>query len=74
MIAWTMFYNPLIIPQNLALWLLPPLCLSVAVAYKTIRTKNLRRLPAEIAILMAYMISGLVLLGGILWAVQILFT
>ena len=72
MIAWTIFHNPMIIPQNLVLWLLLPLCLSVAIVYKTIRTKNLQKLPAEIIMLMAYMIGGLILLGGILWAVQLL--
>ncbi|HDY65853.1 MAG TPA: hypothetical protein ENH84_06440 [Phycisphaerae bacterium] len=72
MIAWTIFYNPMIIPQNLVLWLLPPLCLSVAVVYKTIRVNNLRKLPVEIIVLMAYMIGGLIILGGILWAVQLL--
>ena len=72
MIAWTIFHNPMIIPQNLVLWLLLPLCLSVAIVYKTIRTKNLRKLPTEIVGLMAYMVGGLILLGGVLWAVQLL--
>lgn len=70
MIAWTIFYNPLILPQNIVLWLLLPLCLSVAVVYKTVRVINLRQLPREIVMLIAYMVGGLIVLGGILWAVQ----
>ena len=74
MIGWIIFYNPLTIPHSLALWGVLPLCLSVAVVYKTIRTKNLRSLPVEIPVLIAYMVGGLILLSAILWAVQALFT
>ncbi|MBN1942750.1 MAG: hypothetical protein JW849_05585 [Phycisphaerae bacterium] len=73
MIAWALFYNPILVPQAAVLWLILPLCLSVAVVYKTVRTVELRRLPREIVGLMLYMIGGLVVLGVVLWGVQSLF-
>jgi len=73
MIAWTLFTNPILVPQTAVLWLILPMCLSVAVVYKTVRTSDLRRLPREIAGLMVYMAGGLVLLGVVLWLVQTLF-
>lgn len=73
MIAWTLFVNPILIPQTLVLWLILPMCFSVAVVYKTVRTHNLRKLPFEIVGLMAYMVGGLILLGLVLWLVQTLF-
>ena len=47
-----------------------PLCISVAVVYKTIRVKKLRRLPVAVAGLIGYMLVGLVALGAALWATQ----
>jgi hypothetical protein len=73
MIAWTLFYNPILVPQTVALWLILPMCLSVAIVYKTVRTSDLRKLPREITGLMVYMAGGLVLLGLVLWLVQRLF-
>lgn len=70
MMAWTLFVNPIVIPQTWELWLLLPLCLSVAVVYKTVRTTDLRKLPREVAGLMVYMVGGLVLLGTVLWLVM----
>lgn len=69
----TLFYNPLHISHGVVLWLIIPLCLSVAVIYKTVRTDNLRRLPMEILVLMGYMTGGLVALGGALVLMQYLF-
>jgi len=73
MIAWTLFYNPILVPQTVVLWLILPMCLSVAIVYKTVRTHDLHKLPREIAGLMVYMTGGLVLLGAVLWLVQKLF-
>ena len=70
MTAWILFYNPILVPQTVALWLILPMCLSVAIVYKTVRTHNLRKLPIEIAGLMVYMVGGLVLLGLVLWLVM----
>ena len=74
MIAWTLFQNPMLIPEWLVLWLILPLCLAVAVVYKTVRINDIRKLPRQIAALMAYMVGGLVLLGAALWLVQLCFT
>jgi len=71
MIAWTVFYNPMALPANgWTLWLVLPLCLSVAITYKTIRTQDLRRLPLEVAALMGYISVGLVSLGVGLWLIH----
>jgi hypothetical protein len=69
----TLFVNPILIPQTAVLWMILPMCLSVAIVYKTVRTGDLRKLPREIAGLMVYMTGGLVLLGLVLWLVQTFF-
>jgi len=55
----TLFYNPVSLPADALLWLLPPLCLAVAIVYKTIRTQNIRRLWLDTALLFLYMMGGL---------------
>jgi EamA domain-containing membrane protein RarD len=70
MIAWTLFHNPMPLRSDVLLWLLLPLCASVAVVYKAIRTHELRRLPLEMLALLGYMAAGLVVLGTILWLIQ----
>jgi len=69
MILATLFLNPLHIPASAALWLVIPLCASVAILYKAIRVHDVRRLPWEAAKLILYMVSGLVALGAGLWAI-----
>ena len=71
--AWTMFLNPMTIPAAAVLWMILPLCLTVAIVYKTIRTDDLAKLPRQVAGLMAYMAGGLALLGAALWLVQRIF-
>jgi len=68
--SWTLFYNPMQLTFHGLLFLLIPLCLSVAIVYKTIQVKTLRRLPMAVAILIGYMLIGLVALGAGLWAIQ----
>jgi hypothetical protein len=53
----------------MTLWLLLPLCASVAIVYKTIRVDSLRRLPVEAGVLIIYMLGGLFALGASLWAI-----
>ena len=76
MIAWTIFYNPILLPAHhwKTLILILPLSLSVALAYKTVRTKNLRRLPLEVLWAMGYILAGLVALGLGLWILQAIAT
>lgn len=62
-----MFTRPMALSFHSLLWLLPPLCASVAIVYKTIRTHDLRHLPREIIVLLAYMLAGLLVLGGLFW-------
>lgn len=71
MIAWTLFYNPVERFSDLGqLLMMLPLLVAVAVIYKTIRTRNIRRLPIEILNLIGYMIGGLTVLGVALWGIQ----
>jgi len=70
MIAWTLFYNPIVPGSDSLLWLLGPLCVSAAIIYKTVRTHNLRRLHLEMLALLGYMAAGLAALGMGLWLIQ----
>jgi hypothetical protein len=64
-----LFVNPMVIPYAAQLWLLLPLCLSVAVVYKTVRVPDVRKLPLEIAKMMGYLVGGLTILAIVLWGV-----
>lgn len=65
-----LFYIPITLPAGADLFLLLPVCLAVAVVYKTVRTEELRKLPLQIGFLLVYMIGGLIALGGGLWILQ----
>ena len=71
MILAALFKNPMQLPSDGTLvWLILPLCASVAIIYKTLRTDSLRRLWLEILMLLTYMVAGLVVLGAGLWLIQ----
>ena len=63
-----LFVDPKVLPFDAVLWLVLPLCVSVAVVYKTIRVKDIRQMPMEAGVLLVYMVVGLAALGGALWA------
>ncbi|MDP6635199.1 MAG: hypothetical protein QGG42_09895 [Phycisphaerae bacterium] len=65
-----LFVNPQIIPFSMTLWLLLPLCASVAIVYKAIRVKDIRNLPLQAGVLIIFMLGGLCALGACLWAVH----
>ena len=58
-----LFTHPVVLPTAAALWLVLPLCLAVAITYKAVRTRRLRRLPLEVGLLMGLMLVGLTALG-----------
>ncbi len=70
MIGWVLFYNPMTLPHDSLIWLMLPLCLGVAVVYKTVRTENLRRLIWQVMGLMCLIVGGLTALGTALWLIQ----
>ncbi len=70
MTAWSLFHKPILLSFDSELWLLLPLCFAVALVYKTIRIGELRRLPREMAFVMAYIVVGLIALCVGLWLVQ----
>ena len=63
MTGWQVFVNPMELGIN-HLWLVLPLCAVLAVVYKTIRVRHLRDLPLQVLGLWAYILVGLLLLGG----------
>jgi len=65
-----LFVHPQILPFDMILWLVLPLCASVAVIYKTIRVHDLRQLPVQAGILIILMLAGLFTLGVGLWAIH----
>ena len=65
-----LFYNPMILSTHRLIWLVLPVCASVAIVYKTVRTQNLRRLPIEIGVLFGYLVGGLAALGVGLYLLQ----
>lgn len=65
-----LFTHPITLRFTDQLWFLMPLCVAVAVVYKTVRTQNIARLALEVVVLVGYMIVGLVALGAGLWALQ----
>ena len=66
----TLFTHPLTIDSTSTIWMMIPLCVSVATAYKTIRVNTLRRLGLQITWLILYMVFGLAALATGFWAVQ----
>jgi len=67
MMILALFERPMTLHFYSLLWLLMPLCVVVAIVYKTLRTEHLSRLPGEIARLVAYMAAGLGILALGLW-------
>ena len=65
-----LFTHPVRLSTLQAMWLLLPLCVSVALVYKTIRAGRPGRIPREAGVLILYIFGGLMLLGAGLWAVQ----
>jgi len=65
-----LFVHPYVMPFDMILWLVIPLCISVAIVYKTIRVRDLRQLPVQAGILVIFMIVGLFALGAGLWAIH----
>ncbi len=49
------------------IWLVLPLCMVLAVVYKTIRVKYIRQLPLQILGLWAYIFAGLTALAVAFW-------
>jgi len=63
-----LFVHPLQLPADATLlWLVVPLTASVAITYKTVRARTLRRLWLHILLLIIYILGGMALLGVGLW-------
>jgi len=68
---WTPFYNPMTIRSAWQIWLMLPLCVSVAVIYKTVRVGTLRNLWVEILSLVLYIVTGIAALAAGVWLFQL---
>jgi len=66
----TLFVNPVAVPVSIQLWMLAPLCVLVAIIYKTVRTENLRRLPLQVLSTLGYLAIGFLILGAALWFIH----
>jgi len=66
----TLFYHPMHWSSDTLLWLVLPLCASLAIVYKTVRTRNLRRLPIQIVTLIGLLIVGMAVLVVGFWLFQ----
>jgi len=42
-------------------WLLLPLCIAIAVVYKSIKCRTMRQVPKEAAVLTAWIVAGMVI-------------
>lgn len=71
MIAWVLFTNPVSLGFYSPLWLLLPLCLSVSIVYKTIRTPSVTGLAWQILYIFLYILGGLAALCGALWLILV---
>ncbi len=60
------FVHPVQIGVN-HVWLVLPLCMVLAVVYKTVRVRYLRQLPLQILGLWAYIFVGLTVLAAAFW-------
>lgn len=67
----TLLLHPVPWSSQVVLFLLLPLSLSLAVIYKTIRGKDLRRLPQEILLTTILMLAGMAALAAALWLFQL---
>ena len=67
----TLFFDPIDV-SGAWLWFLLPLCLSIAVVYKTTKLRDLQRLPLSVAGLWTTIMLAVVLIGGGLYLVVFL--
>ncbi|MDP6545703.1 MAG: hypothetical protein QGH60_17100 [Phycisphaerae bacterium] len=65
-----LFVHPHILQFDTILWLVMPLCASVAIIYKTVRVHDLRQLPRQAGTLIILMLAGLFALGAGLWVIH----
>ncbi len=69
-LAWRPFLDPLWLPGRW-LWLLlfPPIAVTIAIVYKTIKLPDLSRLPWEVARLSAMIVGFMAAIGLVVWLV-----
>jgi len=65
----TLFVEPILVTGWARLAMLLPLCLGIAVVYKTVKLADLRGLVASCAALWAAMVGGLMAVGVVLLVV-----
>jgi hypothetical protein len=65
-LASGVFFKPIDV-SAVWLWMLLPLCLSVAVVYKTTKLRQLRRLPFSVAALFSTILLAVMAIAGVLY-------
>ena len=61
-----LFSKPILLGMG-HIWLVIPLCMTLAIVYKTVRVRRLRQLPLQILSLWAYILTGLTALAVAFW-------
>ncbi len=69
MLAWSLFVNPAPLPTSTMLWLVIPLCFSVAVVHRTLRAEHLQGLWWRVAKLTIQIVVGLGILAAAMWLI-----
>jgi len=64
----TLFIHAIELSGRERLMLMWPLCLSVALVYKTTRCENLRAVPRAVVVLWGTIVLGMYVVGLTLWA------
>jgi hypothetical protein len=67
MLAWTLFVNPAPLSPSCILWLVIPLCFSVAIIHRTLRAEYLSGLWRRILRLTLQIVIGLGVLATVMW-------
>ncbi|HUU82559.1 MAG TPA: hypothetical protein VM243_03545 [Phycisphaerae bacterium] len=69
----TIFTIPVFMTGHQHAVLLLPLCLSIAIVYKTTRCPNVREIPLASLVLWVTIVAGMYAVGVGLWALSLLF-
>ena len=71
-LAHLLAYRPLMDPLPYVWdywpWLLLPLCVAVAVVYKSIKCRSMKQVPREAAVITVWILAGLGAAALVLWA------
>ena len=65
----TLFVTPLMCDRSLGMLLALPLCLSISIVYKTMKSRTLREIPSAVLVSWITILIGMAVVGVVLLAV-----